>query len=90
MLPCTSADSAAAAQKGFRRAKIPAGFKADLWATEPPLANPVAFSFDGKGRMFIAETPTSVGEWALGNTLCHLAVTCSALVLRQLETDGTE
>ena len=50
------ADSAAAAVKGFRRAKIPAGFKADLWATEPLLANPVAFSFDGKGRMFIAET----------------------------------
>lgn len=52
----TPADSAAAAQKGFRRAKIPAGFKADLWAAEPLLANPVAFSFDGKGRMFIAET----------------------------------
>ncbi len=52
----TPADSPAAAQKGFRRAKIPAGFKADLWATEPLLANPVAFSFDGKGRMFIAET----------------------------------
>ncbi len=50
------ADSAAAAVKGFRRAKIPAEFKADLWATEPLLANPVAFSFDGKGRMFIAET----------------------------------
>jgi len=52
----TPADSAAAAVKGFHRAKIPAGFKADLWASEPLLANPVAFSFDGKGRMFIAET----------------------------------
>jgi quinoprotein glucose dehydrogenase len=52
----TPADSPAAGQKGFRRAKIPAGFKASLWATEPLLANPVAFSFDGKGRMFIAET----------------------------------
>ena len=52
----TPADSPAAAQKGFRRAKIPAGFKAGLWASEPLLANPVAFSFDGKGRMFIAET----------------------------------
>jgi len=50
------ADSAEAAKKGFRRAKIPAGFKAGLWASEPLLANPVAFSFDGKGRMFIAET----------------------------------
>ena len=50
------ADSAEAAKKGFRRAKIPAGFKADLWASEPLLANPVAFSFDGQGRMYVAET----------------------------------
>ncbi|MFN0128116.1 MAG: hypothetical protein ACKV19_15680 [Verrucomicrobiales bacterium] len=52
----TPADSPDVAQKGLRRAKIPAGFNADLWASEPMLANPVAFSFDGKGRMFIAET----------------------------------
>jgi quinoprotein glucose dehydrogenase len=49
-------DSPGAAEKGFRRAKIPAGFKASLWASEPLLANPVAFSFDGKGRMYVAET----------------------------------
>lgn len=52
----TPADTVPAAQKGFRRAKIPDGFKADLWAAEPLLANPVAFSFDGQGRMYIAET----------------------------------
>jgi len=52
----TPADSVEAARKGFRRAKIPAGFKADLWASEPLLANPVAFSFDGQGRMDVAET----------------------------------
>ncbi len=52
----TPADSAPAAQKGFRRAKVPAGFEGSLWATEPLLANPVAFSFDGQGRMYIAET----------------------------------
>jgi quinoprotein glucose dehydrogenase len=49
-------DSPGAAEKGFRRAKFPAGFKAGLWAGEPLLANPVAFSFDGKGRMYVAET----------------------------------
>jgi quinoprotein glucose dehydrogenase len=52
----TPIDSPDAAKKGFRRATIPAGFKAGLWATEPLLANPVAFSFDGQGRMYIAET----------------------------------
>ena len=30
--------------------------KVDLWAAEPMLANPVAFTFDRKGRCFVAET----------------------------------
>ncbi|MES2709855.1 MAG: PVC-type heme-binding CxxCH protein [Verrucomicrobiota bacterium] len=49
-------DTADAARRSFSQARIPAGFSASLWATEPLLANPVAFSFDGKGRMYIAET----------------------------------
>ncbi|MEQ1860358.1 MAG: HEAT repeat domain-containing protein [Chthoniobacteraceae bacterium] len=32
------------------------GFKAELWAAEPMLGNPVAFDIDGKGRAFVAET----------------------------------
>ena len=36
--------------------KLPAGFVATLWAAEPMLANPVAFNFDEKGRIFVAET----------------------------------
>src|SRR5207253_9842432 len=30
--------------------------KVDLWAAEPMLANPVAFNFDEKGRLFLCET----------------------------------
>jgi len=30
--------------------------RVDLWAAEPMLANPVCFSFDEKGRCFVAET----------------------------------
>src|SRR2546423_5543780 len=30
--------------------------KVDLWAAEPLLANPVAFNFDEKGRLFLCET----------------------------------
>jgi quinoprotein glucose dehydrogenase len=32
------------------------GLKAEVWAAEPLLANPVAFAFDEKGRAFVAET----------------------------------
>ena len=32
------------------------GLKVDLWAAEPMLANPVAFSFDEKGRAYVCET----------------------------------
>lgn len=49
-------DTADAARRSFSQARIPAGFTADLWAAEPLLANPVAFSFDGQGRMYVAET----------------------------------
>ena len=35
---------------------LPAGFKAELWAAEPMLANPVAFNLDALGRVFVAET----------------------------------
>lgn len=45
-----------AATKNLAKAKIPSGFTADIWASEPLLANPVAFCFDGAGRVFVSET----------------------------------
>jgi quinoprotein glucose dehydrogenase len=35
--------------------QLPDGIKASLWATEPLFADPVAMSFDGQGRLYIAE-----------------------------------
>lgn len=35
--------------------RLPDGIKASLWATEPLSADPVAMSFDGQGRLYIAE-----------------------------------
>src|SRR6478735_12685756 len=40
----------------LKRFSLPAGLEAKLWAAEPMLANPVAFDFDEKGRLFISET----------------------------------
>jgi len=36
--------------------KAPEGFKLELFAAEPHLANPVAFSFDHQGRLYVVET----------------------------------
>ena len=36
--------------------RVPEGMEAELIASEPLLANPVAFCFDEKGRVYIAET----------------------------------
>ncbi|MES2692258.1 MAG: PVC-type heme-binding CxxCH protein, partial [Verrucomicrobiota bacterium] len=44
------------AAQALKRMKVPEGLKIDLWAAEPLLANPVAFNFDEKGRVFVAET----------------------------------
>ncbi len=42
--------------QALARMKLPPGLVASLWAAEPMFANPVAFNFDEKGRVFVAET----------------------------------
>jgi quinoprotein glucose dehydrogenase len=41
------------ASKGF---KYPKGFKVNVFAAEPQLVNPVAFTSDEKGRLYVVET----------------------------------
>src|SRR6059058_2386507 len=43
-------------ERAMKRFRIPKGFKVELFAAEPLLANPVCFSIDEKGRFFVAET----------------------------------
>ena len=40
----------------LKRFRIPKGLKAELFAAEPLLANPVAFSIDERGRFYVVET----------------------------------
>jgi quinoprotein glucose dehydrogenase len=42
--------------KAMKKFQLPAGFTVSPWATEPLLGNPVAFTIDEKGRVFVAET----------------------------------
>ena len=48
-----ASDAAERAITGFR---VPRGMKLELVAAEPLLANPVAFTFDEQGRIYVAET----------------------------------
>src|SRR4051812_42202527 len=43
-------------KQALARMKLPPGLTATLWAAEPMFANPVAFNFDEKGRVFVSET----------------------------------
>src|SRR5262249_6383093 len=43
-------------QQAIARFRLPKELKVSLWAAEPMVANPVCFTFDEKGRMFVAET----------------------------------
>jgi glucose/arabinose dehydrogenase len=43
-------------QARIKQYKIHPGLKVDLWAAEPMLANPVAFSVDEQGRVWTSET----------------------------------
>jgi quinoprotein glucose dehydrogenase len=42
--------------KSLKRMQLPKELKAELFAAEPMLANPVAFSIDHQGRIYVAET----------------------------------
>ncbi|MDB6152442.1 MAG: gdhB 1, partial [Chthoniobacteraceae bacterium] len=42
--------------KTMAKFTVPKGFTVDVWAAEPLLGNPVAFSIDELGRMFVAES----------------------------------
>jgi len=44
------------AQKAIGGFKVPKGFSLGLFAAEPHLANPVAFTIDNKNRFFVVET----------------------------------
>jgi quinoprotein glucose dehydrogenase len=51
-----TAQPSADAQNALKAMKLDAGIKAEVFASEPLLANPVAFATDEKGRWYIAET----------------------------------
>ncbi|HMJ92223.1 MAG TPA: PVC-type heme-binding CxxCH protein, partial [Candidatus Acidoferrum sp.] len=43
-------------ERAIKRFRLQKGLKAELFAAEPMLANPVAFAIDERGRFYVAET----------------------------------
>jgi putative membrane-bound dehydrogenase-like protein len=52
--PLSAAEAAATMQ-------VPEGFRVDVFAAEPDVQNPIAMSWDGRGRLWIAENMTYAG-----------------------------
>lgn len=48
-----ASDEPRSSMQGIR---LPDGFRVELFAAEPMLANPVAFAFDERGRVYVCET----------------------------------
>ena len=44
------------AEQAIRRFRVPVGYKVEVFAAEPMLANPVAFTIDDLGRIYTSET----------------------------------
>jgi quinoprotein glucose dehydrogenase len=42
--------------KALKQIRVPQGMEGRVWASEPLMANPVSFAFDGQGRVYLAET----------------------------------
>jgi len=69
--------------------RLPEGFKADLVAAEPMLANPVCFHIDERGRFYVVETfrfkdgvidVRDVMDWLSDDTACQTVADRRAMV----------
>src|SRR4026207_2564206 len=44
------------AQEALKRFTVPAGFRVELVASEPDIVNPIAMTFDDRGRIWVTES----------------------------------
>jgi putative membrane-bound dehydrogenase-like protein len=55
-LPLTAQDRPLPPNEASLRMTLPAGFRATLFAGEPDLVQPIAFTFDDRGRLWVVES----------------------------------
>ena len=58
----SSADHEKEAAQKIKNFKMPSGFKAALWADKSQISNPMAITFDSKGRLLVTE----IHRWRFG------------------------
>jgi putative membrane-bound dehydrogenase-like protein len=51
-----SADRPLSPQEALKRITVPSGFHVELFASEPDVLQPIAFDFDDRGRVWVAES----------------------------------
>src|SRR5689334_16243719 len=88
-----ASDEAAAAMKQF---KLPPGWKVDLFAAEPRVANPVCLSIDDKGRVYVVETfrrrnavldIRKIQSWMDDDLACRTVADRIAMVKKHMPND---
>ena len=81
-----------------QRFQLMPGFRLSVWAAEPQLSNSVAFSIDGKGRIFLAESDrwaisvfdiTTHTNWLLEDMSFHRVADRAAFLSNQFVTNLT-
>jgi putative membrane-bound dehydrogenase-like protein len=55
VFPCNAADAPVPAKEAAAKFTLPKGFTAKLFAGEPDVVQPIAFTFDDRGRMWVVE-----------------------------------
>jgi quinoprotein glucose dehydrogenase len=93
--PSPAFDAAASESQRFQ---LMPGFRLSVWAAEPQLSNSVAFSIDGKGRIFLAESDrwaisvfdiTTHTNWLLEDMSFHHVADRAAFLSNQFVTNLT-
>jgi putative membrane-bound dehydrogenase-like protein len=71
-------------QEALKKLKLPEGFKATLFAAEPDVQQPIAMTFDGRGRLWVAENYT----YAESKVNFDLTQSDRIVILEDSDNDG--
>jgi putative membrane-bound dehydrogenase-like protein len=71
-------------EEALRALQLPPGFEATLFACEPDVQNPIAMTWDARGRLWIAENFT----YAEGKTRFDLTLRDRVLIFEDTDGDG--
>ncbi|HEX8294974.1 MAG TPA: PQQ-dependent sugar dehydrogenase, partial [Chthoniobacteraceae bacterium] len=96
--PAENSAELSSAEAAMKKFTVAPGLQVDLWAAEPLLINPVAFSFDHLGRAFVAETGRrkttvpdirSLESWETANMALRTVADRLAFLQKQYPPDPT-